>query len=173
MAQHKGKEFDDPFYRFILSMNVHHFLRLKDEMEDAVSLKGRGKKHGERHLQVELREMMKKLRDEEVNKRRPGRHCGFEAVDDFAAGYEILKKDKIKNFITRSFMHMDILGLNGTPTTNLPEESMASDLWCEFREGDILNCRDVHDKPPAQMMSINDELLEQTDNGGGQFDDEE
>ncbi|KAG6907428.1 hypothetical protein DXG01_008893 [Tephrocybe rancida] len=26
MAQHKGKEFDEPFYRKVLFMNVHHFL---------------------------------------------------------------------------------------------------------------------------------------------------
>jgi hypothetical protein len=49
MAQHKGKEFDDPFYRFVLSMNVHNFLRLKEEMEEVVALKHRTKKHTEPH----------------------------------------------------------------------------------------------------------------------------
>ncbi|KAM6503971.1 hypothetical protein JOM56_000914 [Amanita muscaria] len=99
MAQHKGKEFQEPFYRRVLSVNVHHFLRLKDEMENVVFLKARTKKHSTPHLNNELKEVMKHLREAEVNCRRPGRHEGFEAVNDFTKGLEILKKEKIKKII--------------------------------------------------------------------------
>ncbi|KAG6835289.1 hypothetical protein H0H93_003080 [Arthromyces matolae] len=102
MAQHKGKEFDEPFYRKVLSMNVHHFLRLKDEMEGAVSLKGRTKKHGEPHLKVELNALMKAFKNAEVHRHRSGRNEGFCAVDDFGKGITVLRKDKLKSFIERT-----------------------------------------------------------------------
>ncbi|KAH6899406.1 hypothetical protein BKA70DRAFT_1437548 [Coprinopsis sp. MPI-PUGE-AT-0042] len=39
IVQHKGKDFDDPFYREVVAMNIQHFLKLKDEMEGSVLLK--------------------------------------------------------------------------------------------------------------------------------------
>jgi hypothetical protein len=67
MAQHKGKGFEEPFYRWVLSVNVHHFLHLKDEMENIVFLKARTKKHSAPHLNNELKAIMSHLRDAEVN----------------------------------------------------------------------------------------------------------
>lgn len=89
MAQHKGKEFEEPFYRWVLSMNVHHFLHMKDKMENVVFLKAQTKKHSVPHLNNELKEIMKHLGDMEVNFRRPGRCEGFEAVDDFSKACDI------------------------------------------------------------------------------------
>ena len=86
LAQHKGKEFDDRFYRNVLSMHVDRFLQIKEEMEELVSLKMRGKKHGEAHKDNEMRQATIFLRKHEVNWRRPGRHNGFVAEDDFAKG---------------------------------------------------------------------------------------
>lgn len=54
LAQHKGKEFDDEWYREVLSMHVHHFLRLKEEMENVVEIAPHTKKHAEPHLHNEL-----------------------------------------------------------------------------------------------------------------------
>jgi hypothetical protein len=77
MAQHKGKEFDDPYYGFVLSMNVHHFLHLKEEMKDIIALKCRTKKHTKPHLDNELKALMDCLWSVEVNAWRPGRSEGF------------------------------------------------------------------------------------------------
>lgn len=123
LAQHKGSEFDDHFYRNIISMHVHHFLRLKEQMEERVSLKARGKKHTAPHLQNELREMMTLLRQKEVLLRWPGRNEGFRAVDDFRTGMQMLQDGKIADFIARTTTHRDILGRGTTAA-----QSMASNL---------------------------------------------
>ncbi|KII85951.1 hypothetical protein PLICRDRAFT_115567 [Plicaturopsis crispa FD-325 SS-3] len=156
MAQHKGKEFDEPFYRYILAMNVHHFLRLKDEMEEIVSLKARSKKHCEPHLRNELRVLMERLRAEEVNQRRPGRNEGFEAIDDFKLGLDTLKKDKIKNFITRTTSHLDILGEHGQNLADLNAGDPKDD-W-EGAGRDELPERSTRAAPPPQMMMVDGEL---------------
>lgn len=109
LAQHKGQEFDRVWYRFILSVNVHQFLRLKEEMEELVSLKARKGAHVEPHLRNELRELMKVLREQEVNLRRPGRsNEGFTAVDDLQSGYEQLRDKKIDSFIDKTTKYMNI-----------------------------------------------------------------
>lgn len=41
----RGGNFDDQFYRQTISPNVHHFLRLKEEIESAFELERRAKAH--------------------------------------------------------------------------------------------------------------------------------
>jgi hypothetical protein len=110
MAQHKGKEFDEPFYREIVSASVLSFLRLKDEMEDEMGLQSRSKKHTDPKLRDELRAAMDLLRREQVHKRRPGRTYGWKAEDYFTIGFKALRKNKLKDFIAHSTMYMDQLG---------------------------------------------------------------
>jgi hypothetical protein len=107
MAQHKGKDFDDPFYRDVISASVLWFLRLKDEMEENVSLHPRSKKHTEGKLIAELRAAKSWLRQHEIHKRRPGRSYGWEAQDDFSLGYEALQGGKLKDFLIRTTMYID------------------------------------------------------------------
>lgn len=154
-AQHKGKEFNDPFYRNILSMNVHHFIHLKDEMEQAVSLKLRTKKHGVTDLTNELVALLKLLREAEVNQFRPGRNEGFKAIDDFAQGYQILG-EKIKKFITRTTAFSNIIGepqdageLREMPTT-------VEDEWDEAQQDCLPDS--ARTTLPPRMRLINDEF---------------
>lgn len=155
MVQHKGKEFDDPFYREIVSANVFQFLRLKEEMEDAVSLKARSKTHKEPHLRNELAAVMNLLRENEVNRRRPGRHEGFEAVDDFSAGISALEKDKIKNFIARTTTHIDIEGQQhiAPGTDNAEGEPIDNeDDWAMRARDELPRGPDIHQPPPVMRM---------------------
>jgi hypothetical protein len=160
MAQHKGKEFDEPFYRWVLSMNVHHFLRLKDEMENAVFLKARTKKHSAPHLNNELKAVMICLRDAEVNRRRPGRREGFEAIDDFTNGLEILKKEKIKNFITRTTVYLNIVGLHSRSPNDLPpgDDIAEDDEWGANEQVELPACGS-HIPPPPWMFAIDGDLV--------------
>jgi hypothetical protein len=157
MAQHKGKEFNEPFCHFILSINIHHFLHLKDEMEEVVSLRAHSKKHTAPHLDNELKELINHLWSAEMNAWRPGRNEGFRAVDDFAKGLEVLKKDKIKNFIVRTTTYLDILGLHKTSPTVLPTEQFEHEGKGEWGPS-------KHDElpsgtlPPPQLVAINREL---------------
>ncbi|KDR64860.1 hypothetical protein GALMADRAFT_149230 [Galerina marginata CBS 339.88] len=133
LAQHKGKEFDEPFYREVLSMNVIDFLRLKDEMEEAVVLKRRSKKHGEPHLDTELRTVMDSLREEEVNCFRQGRDEGFDPIDDFSTGMDDLDQRKIKDFIAKSTIFSNISKLH---TADARPENILSDIEEEMEQMD-------------------------------------
>lgn len=99
LAQFKGKEFDEPYYRQVISPNVIEFLGLKDEMEETVSLKRRSKKHGATGMDNELQATMKLFREEEVECFRKGRmYSNVDRSEDFTRGFETLKKNKIKDF---------------------------------------------------------------------------
>jgi hypothetical protein len=54
MVKKRGGDFDDDFYRHTLSPNIDHFLRIKEEIEDAFTLHSRGKTHTSPHLRHEL-----------------------------------------------------------------------------------------------------------------------
>ena len=43
LTQHKGKEFSDKWYCDVLSMRMHHFLQLKEEMEANVEITSKKK----------------------------------------------------------------------------------------------------------------------------------
>lgn len=102
LAQHKGKEFDDEWYREVLSMHVHHFLRLREEIENQVQIKPHTKKHSEPHLDNELREAMRIYREHDLHRHYSNRDFGFHAPDCRAKGAIILRNDKIPEFIARS-----------------------------------------------------------------------
>ncbi|THH05908.1 hypothetical protein EW146_g9775 [Bondarzewia mesenterica] len=82
LAQHKGKEFDDDWYREVLSMHVHHFIRLTKEMEANVNLKEHRTNHVELHMDNELREVIRLCREHDLHVRRQGRDWGFHVSDD-------------------------------------------------------------------------------------------
>ncbi|KAJ7687951.1 hypothetical protein B0H17DRAFT_1135960 [Mycena rosella] len=46
MVEHKGGDIEGHFYRHTLAPNVFHFLRIKEQIEEAFELKHRGKTHG-------------------------------------------------------------------------------------------------------------------------------
>lgn len=94
LAQHKGKEFDEEWYRDVLSMHVHHFLRLKDEMEAEVQVAPRRKTHTEPHLQNEYQEALRVFREHDLHRHHKGRDYGFHAVDDYSAGMKLLQQSK-------------------------------------------------------------------------------
>ncbi|KAF8056184.1 hypothetical protein FPV67DRAFT_1731334 [Lyophyllum atratum] len=156
MAQHKGKEFDEPFYRQVISMNVHHFLRLKDEMEAAVFLKARSKDHGARHLNNELKAIMKAFRAAEVDRRRPSRDEGFHGVDDLGVGLETLKKDKIENFIKRTTVFTDILGLRVDSTSGMEDDVMEDEVEADDERPD-----ERHGPPPRVFVAGNELIIEE------------
>lgn len=105
LAQMKGKDFDNPWYRDVLAMNVHHFLRLIEEMEKNVSLVPRTKKHKAPHLDNELREVMRICRRHDLHCHRPGRDYGFHSVNDYAAGYKVLELDgKLKAYVEKGLV---------------------------------------------------------------------
>ena len=107
LAQHKGKEFDDEWYREVLSMHVHDFLRLKEELENVVEIKPRTKKHSEPHLDNELREAMRVFREHNLHSHHRGRDLGHHVADSRAKGVSILRDGKVADFVQTSMHHRD------------------------------------------------------------------
>jgi hypothetical protein len=112
LAQHKGKQFDDVFYREVLSMNVNNFLNLKDEMEESVTLKRRSKGHGASSLDNELRVAMNNLREEEAESFRAGRNVAAVDRDDLTEGTKTLRGGKVRDFITKSTITSSITNMH-------------------------------------------------------------
>jgi hypothetical protein len=141
-------------------MNVHHSLQLKDEMENTVFLKARTKKHSAPHLNNKLKAVMICLRDAEVNCRRPGHHEGFEAIDDFTKGLEILKKEKIKNFIMQTTVYLNIVGLHSRSPNDLPpgDDIAEDDEWGTSEQVE-LPAHGSHIPLPPQMFAIDGDLV--------------
>lgn len=109
LAQYKGKEFGDTFYRFVLSMHVHHFLHLNSEFEEMVELAPRRHHHSEPHLKNELKELLGIFRDKKLHRLHKGRDFGHHMVDDFEVGLNRLKKGKLSDFIEESTRARELL----------------------------------------------------------------
>ena len=111
LAQHKGKDFDDVWYRFVLSMHIHHFLCLKEEFEEMMDLAPRRKNHTEPHLNNELREALRIFRDKDIHCCHKGRDMGYHSKDHLTEGYKILDNGRVQDFIEESLhAHNSIYG---------------------------------------------------------------
>ncbi|VDB84770.1 unnamed protein product [Peniophora sp. CBMAI 1063] len=103
LSQHKGKQFDDHWFRRTISPHVHRFLRIKDQMEASVALKPRRKEHTEPPKTNEIREAMRLCRQADLHRRHDGRLCGSKAEDHFAKGYKKLAfEGKLEKYIEKS-----------------------------------------------------------------------
>lgn len=103
LSQHKGKEFDDKWFRRTIAPHVHRFLRIKDQMEASVALKPRRKEHTEPPKTNEIREVMRLCRQADLHRRRDGRLCGSKAEDQFGKGYAKLAfEGKLDKYIDKS-----------------------------------------------------------------------
>ncbi|KAK7684253.1 hypothetical protein QCA50_012577 [Cerrena zonata] len=132
LAQHKGKEFDDEWYREVLSMHVYDFLRLKEEMENIVEIKPRTKRHAEPHLDNELREAMRIFREHDLHRHHRGRDLDFQTADSRIKGVSILRDAKIADFLQTSMHWRE----NLDATVQLDFDHVA--------EGETYRCQPIH-----------------------------
>ncbi|KAJ7767773.1 hypothetical protein B0H16DRAFT_1673616 [Mycena metata] len=109
MVQKHGAEFDDEFYRKMISPNVHYFLRIKEEITEGFNLKSRGKTHSSRDVCDEVKLLMALFKEEEVHLFREGRSMGHAAVNQFARGCRRLDEGKLNDFLEKSTVFGDFL----------------------------------------------------------------
>ena len=67
LVQYKGKEFNDKFYRDVLSMHVDNFLHLTQKMESDVGLTTQRKTHTALCIDNELHEVMQSCREHDLH----------------------------------------------------------------------------------------------------------
>ncbi|KAJ6495854.1 hypothetical protein DFH09DRAFT_1448534, partial [Mycena vulgaris] len=108
MVEHKGGDFNDHFYRHTLSPNVFHFLRIKEQMEEAFELKHRSKTHGAPHQRNEFQQL-RMHREDELHLFRPGRTMEHTAVNYLERGYERLEDGCMVHFIAQSTAYSDVM----------------------------------------------------------------
>lgn len=109
MVKKRGGDFDDNFYRHTLSPNVDHFLRIKEEIENAFTLRSRGKTHTSPHLRDELRVLLALYKEENMHLFCTGRSLGHAATNQFNKGYTRLDTSKLDDFITSSTAYADVI----------------------------------------------------------------
>ncbi|KIJ89643.1 hypothetical protein K443DRAFT_154869, partial [Laccaria amethystina LaAM-08-1] len=110
MVKKRGGDFDDDFYRHTLSPNVDHFLRIKEEIENAFTLRSRGKTHTSPHLRDELRILLALFKEEKLHLFCSGRTLGHAAINQFNEGHERLDMGKLDDFICKSTAYADVIG---------------------------------------------------------------
>ncbi|KAJ7877076.1 hypothetical protein B0H14DRAFT_2303068, partial [Mycena olivaceomarginata] len=98
VRKHSG-DFDNNFYRHTISPNVHHFLRIKEEITSAFDLKCRRKTHTSPHQPDELGLLLTMFKDQEVHYFRCGRSMGHAAVNQFARGCRRLEEGKLDEWL--------------------------------------------------------------------------
>ncbi|THH16899.1 hypothetical protein EUX98_g9229 [Antrodiella citrinella] len=146
LAQHKGKEFDEEWYRDVLSMHVYHFLRLKEEMEASVHLSPRRKTHTEPHLQNEYRETLRVFREFNLHCHHEGRDLGHHSLDDFSRGIANLgRTSKVADVIANSLRARDNVEKEITATPRAmaadPRTYMCTPMY--YRNGRVLGPPDI------------------------------
>ena len=109
MVKKRGGDFDDNFYRHTLSPNVDHFLRIKEEIENAFFLTSRGKSHTSSHLRDELRLLLALFMEENIHLFFTGRTLGHTAINQFNVGYWRLDTGKLDDFISKSTTFADVI----------------------------------------------------------------
>ena len=109
MVKKCGGDFDDKFYRSTLAPNVDHFLRIKEEIENAFELANRGKTHTSPHLRDELRVLLALYKEENLHLFCAGRTLGHAALNQLDQGYDRLQKGKLDNFISKTTAYADVI----------------------------------------------------------------
>ncbi|KAK0488377.1 hypothetical protein EDD18DRAFT_1055307, partial [Armillaria luteobubalina] len=89
---HSGGNFDDHFYHHTISLNVHNFLHLKEEIEAAYELHHHTKSHTSPHLHDEFKLLLKTFQDKELHLFRSGHSLGHHADNLFDNGYKHLQE---------------------------------------------------------------------------------
>ena len=125
-----GGNFDDEFYRKTISPNIEAFLRLKEELETAWDLKRRGKAHKPLHLHDEYTALLKLYREEEVHHFCSTRSMGHIAQDLFDLGCDVLRNDKINDFLYKSSQRARILELMSKLQNGHSDKTVDEEIDC-------------------------------------------
>ncbi|KAJ7588078.1 hypothetical protein C8J56DRAFT_785967 [Mycena floridula] len=107
MAERRNAEFNDPFFRDIISYNIRAFLEIIDSMKTSAQLNATSKLHTQKKKVSTLKSILRSNKDTSVHKFCAGRDLGHLAQDDFQAGHIMLGEGKkLKEFLDRTARDM-------------------------------------------------------------------
>lgn len=172
MVKKHGGEFDEPFYRNIISPNVHHFLHIKSEFEDAFNLKRRAKTHTSADLDDEESMLLREHKDSQLCKFRSTRSLGHAAVPALSQGFEYLQSGNMATYLRKSTEYADVMGdmialiagnnptsddsaaSNPTPVPPTPDADASSDSESSDSESNSSTSINSEDQPPEEESEI-------------------
>ncbi|CDO73524.1 hypothetical protein BN946_scf185013.g159 [Trametes cinnabarina] len=103
IAERKGVEYNDHFVRNVVSRNLHHLARLRDDLKAGVGLGSRPGHHASPGVQPELRLLLDLYRRCELHSRKPGRSYvdgpDLARLTDFRKGLSSLRGGKLSRWI--------------------------------------------------------------------------
>ncbi|KAJ7582025.1 hypothetical protein C8J56DRAFT_793016, partial [Mycena floridula] len=99
MVERKGKEFDSPFIRNIISRNLQHFSHVKKDLREGIGLKRNVAAHSAPHQRAELKILLKQYAMHELHSRRAGRTVETSDVDNFGQGWQKLANGKLAKWV--------------------------------------------------------------------------
>ncbi|KAI0742858.1 hypothetical protein C8Q80DRAFT_1273453 [Daedaleopsis nitida] len=128
IAERKGAEYSTHFICHVVSRNLHHLARLRDDFYDGVGLAERSGRHAKPHKDAELRILLKEYKIEQLHYRRPGRTFASEdenhKFSDFRQGLANLRHGKLSKWVNESLFMRGTSKHNGIPglTNDMPDE---------------------------------------------------
>ncbi|KAI0745745.1 hypothetical protein C8Q76DRAFT_604373 [Earliella scabrosa] len=127
IAERKGVEYNSHFIREVLSRNLAHLARLRDDLQEGVGLAHRSGHHTEPRRRAELRILLNEYKRCELHCRCPGRTfvSGEEnrKLSDFRQGVVNLRGGKLQTWIRESmFMRGSSYAPSGSDSAHSPSE---------------------------------------------------
>ncbi|KAJ8075658.1 hypothetical protein PM082_021288 [Marasmius tenuissimus] len=173
MVTKAGGNFDDPYYRTIISPNVHRFVELRGTFETAFDLYHRSNKHTSPHMKPELRVLLQDLKNYEHAYFRKARHYGHVAVNLLGAGYRALEEGgKMDNylgkssakskFITAIEREKNKVNINSSTDTQV---NITSNLDCAIHESEEDESRNNSSKEDEDSTSEGSDGSDDSDSG--------
>ncbi len=106
IAERKGVEYNNHFVREVVSRNLHHLARLRDDLKEGVGLAERSGRHSAPQRDREVRALCKEYVQQELHHRCPGRSFASDADNhkpsDFRQGVINLQGGKLAKWIRDS-----------------------------------------------------------------------
>jgi hypothetical protein len=101
-SERRDASFDDSFYQDVVSYNIRAFLKARETMKSAVGVGRTGGRHKRKQKEAAMKELAATMTERQLHKFRAGHDLGYNANDDFSAGYVKLSGGKVKEFIKRT-----------------------------------------------------------------------
>ena len=153
MVKKWGGDFDNNFYHHTLSLNVDHFLQIKEEIKNAFSLTSHGKSHTSSHLCDELQLLLALFMEENIHLFFTGRTLDHTTINQFNVGYWQLDTGKLDDFISKSTTFANVIA-DIIQACQHAEDNTVPDSEPQYQSSQLSDkSNDVNLSPPPSATS--------------------
>lgn len=103
MSGRHTASFTSQFFKETVSLNIRHFLDVKESLRVAVRIGARNGTHKKKKKRTAMEHLARTMRENELHRFRAGRTYNFAAQDDFQMGWDrFARTTRISDFIERT-----------------------------------------------------------------------